>query len=216
MGEIISGIFMFAFGLVFASVPIGAGTMMMRFGGPPFAFIFIFLSIFVFAGISVSIFGLRTILKHFKKKRIKTNGTPTTAKFIRMGSNMSNRTSRYYYIVFSYIDKNGNEVEYKTNNEYRYEEANYFASLGKFAIKYNGKTAVIVEEIDYHKMEQLNPGSNTGILDNLLNSLTGKKENAKPVEYYYMCNYCASTQDKPGKCKSCGAKINPEDKKIKY
>lgn len=218
MGEVISGIFMMIFGIVFASFPIGMGLTIISFGNDmSLMFPFMVLGIFVIAGISITIYGFSTILKYFKKKKIKKIGTPTTAKFVRMGSNVSNNAARYYYIVFTYTDKNGNEVEYKTKNEYKYEEANYFATLGKFAIKYSGKTAVIVEEIDYHKMEQLNPESNKhGIFNTLLNSLTGKQEEPKPVEYYYICDYCANTQDKHGKCKCCGAKIDPANKRVKH
>lgn len=217
MSKIASGIFLIIFGFFFAAVPTGVALRFMSIGGGIFTPILLFFAVFIIVGLSIFISGFKMIFNHFKKKKIMEKGISTTAKFIRMGSNISNRSARYYYIVFSFLDSSGNEITYKTKNEYKIDEANYFASLGKFSIKYIDKKAVIVEEIDYHKMEQLNPESNNkGLLGSLLNTLTGKTQEIKPTEYYYICDYCGSIQDKSGKCKTCGAKIHPENKKIKH
>ena len=220
MGEIVTGVFLMIFGCIFGGMPLGVMTSFLMINDEMFIPVGLFLSIFVIVGASIFIFGLRMIINHFKKKKIKENGTLTKATFVRMGSNLTKNSTQYYYIVFKYNDANGYEKTYKTGHDYSFEEANYYASIKQFNIRYKGKMAVIVEEIDHHKMHQLTPqksysGGLLGTLLNTLNPNATSTQEQQPLEYYYTCEYCNNIQDKPGKCKHCGAKINPQNKMIK-
>lgn len=234
MSEVIGGIFLMFFGLFFGGIPSGVLVFTLnQFRDDGFNSIIIvpFLAVFILVGLAIFITGLKLIVNHFKRRRVRNHGTLTTATFVNMeGSHSSSRYGlKNYRIVLKYNDINGIENTYKTRYTYKYEDANYFAQIKTFKIRYIGKTVEIVETIDYEKYDQINPNSNNegifgsilnnkGIFGSIVNTINAKlNPNAnKPKEYYYRCDYCGNIQDKAEKCKSCGARIHPDSRRIKH
>lgn len=188
------------------------------FGGVPLA-LFIsgeasiseqpFLLIFVAVGLIVFIIGLRNVLKGLRLKRIRKKGTQTMGMYLDSASNVSMNGVPLYYIRFSFVNENGTSIEVKTPSIYTIRQAEFYEKLGRFEIKYINNIGVITQGVDYR------------LLDKMKKEEERKGEPLTPLEPtddrptikqgYYFCDYCGNEQEKPGKCKSCGAKITSKN-----
>jgi len=191
-----AGIFFIIWGLLFAGIPlIGIFTIIAQGENhAPIPFILIFVVI----GTIVFCVGIRNFIKAYKINKLKTNGTSGKGYFICSGVGMKVNDIPKYYIKFSYKNESGELKEIKTFSTYSYDEVMFYESIKSFDIKYNKNNAVIVEPVDPTKIKQA------------FNNTTPQVQEAPTT--YYKCEYCGNVQEKPGKCKCCGAKI---DKKLK-
>ncbi len=188
----------------------------LMFGGAPLTLIITgtidikeapFLLIFVIIGMIVFAVGLRQILKNFRMRKIKKKGIQTMGMFIDSASNISMNGTPLYYIRFSYINEDGVSVETKTSSIYTIRQAEFYEKLGRFEIKYMNNVAVITQSIDYRLLEKLKEKEKV----EPLTPLEPYDDRPTVKHGYYFCDYCGNEQEKPGKCKSCGAKVTSKN-----
>ena len=219
----IAGFFMMFWGVIFAGVPTFAILQIIAVDGFGF-FVFPFL-IFPIVGITVFIIGLKTVIKGLKLKRISYFGQDSIGHFISTNSNTKVNGSPLYYIVFSFTNNQGKEIHVKSQSKYNADEAQYFAQKKHFKIKFSGSSATIVEEpnlgalLTRNAHAQSSSTYNENTTSTPQNSWTyhdGKIVISPQKNYYYVCEYCGSSQKKLGKCKSCGAKVTESGKREEH
>jgi len=160
---------------------------------------------FPIIGITAIIIGLNLFIKYIKLKLVEKDGIETTANFVSMESNCSVNGVPKYLIRYTYNDEKGYKKQDKTLSKYNYEEAMFYSNIKQFKIKYKGKLSVITEKPAF-------PSNYNSNHDNTYNQQPSNwtyynGHLVREKSYYYVCEYCGSSQKKLGKCKSCGAKI---------
>ncbi len=196
-------LFLMVWGCLFGGVPLGlyvSGET--SISEQPFLMIFVVIGLIVFG------VGLRNILKSLRLKHIKRKGTQTMGMYLDSASPVSMNGVPLYYIKFSFVNEDGAAIEVKTPSIYTIRQAEFYEKLGRFEVKYINKVAVITQNVDYR------------LLDKMLEAekeketpLAPLKQGGRPIikNGYYFCDYCGNEQEKPGKCKSCGAKITSKN-----
>jgi len=231
---IVPGIFLMFWGAMFGGVPL---FILLSESITPDGFTIsgdnVMLIPFVIIGIIVFICGLKMILKILKYKRIEKevlkNGIEGQGKYIEMTSSYSSNGVRFFKIKFSYIDENRTTQIVTTPSKYRFEQADFYKSLGIFDIKYKGQNAVITQPVDYSLLKNNINGekgstkentyyhnsNNTYPDDNRTNLEPNNERSDYDTRSYserttYYCEYCGSAQTTPGKCKYCGGRVKKE------
>ena len=177
-----------------------------------------FILIFTVIGTGMFIFGLKSVLKDRRLKKLARTGKDATGTFVTYDLTHTTNGVPYFKVVFTYENDKGEIVEAHTTGKYRSEEAEYYSHVGKFQIKYDHKDAVIVQKVDYQflhslQREKMTRGYNVfqTHFDNANNHHTSIAQPIAPPpqkEVYYTCNYCGCSQSKPGKCQYCGASVH--------
>lgn len=200
MNNIVYGFFMF-WGLMFGGIPLG-----LYLSGEANLFDQPFLLIFVVIGCIVFLIGLRGILKNIKYKIIRKKGIKSIGVFIDRACGVTVNGTPMYYIKFSFVNEQGTSIEFKTPSIYTVRQAEFYEKLGRFEIKYLNKVAVITQPVDYRLIDKINEHEENR------NSTLFNPENRPTIKNgYYYCDYCGNEQEKPGKCKSCGAKVTSKN-----
>ena len=181
-----------------------------------------FILIFTVVGTGMFIFGLKSVLKDRRLKKLAKTGKDATGTFVTYTLTHTTNGVPYFKVVFTYENDKGEIVEAHTAGKYRTEEAEYYSHVGKFQIKYDNKDAVIVQKVDYKylndfqllKMQQ----SGSYFQTHYDNPRYPKSAQAaygiqQQKEVFYKCDYCGCSQAKPGKCQYCGANVHKKHTK---
>ena len=203
------GIFLIVFGFVFTSVPLSILTTFNNFDGVSSIMILPFISIFVLAGIFTIVRGFKFIYNHIALKHIENNGTVGTGTFISTKIVNSSSYSPSYHIIFSFVNQKGKTIKITTEATYSFDETNYFASLKTFEIKHNNKLALITQNIDFSLINN-NTNSINSYTPRIRQDVVSKTYSPQQQIQIYTCEYCNNSQDKPGKCKCCGAIVKKQ------
>lgn len=171
------------------------------------------VSIFTIIGTILFIVGLKGVLKEKKLKKLAKTGKESIGTFITYELSHTTNHVPYYKIIFTYQNDKGEVLEVKTSGKYRGDEAEYYAQIGKFSIKFDDHDAVITQSIDYRYLQEIQSKRFDQIY-NMQKTHYGQIGNhiAPPAppqkEVFYICDYCGCSQNKPGKCKYCGANVS--------
>ena len=103
----------------------------------------------VFGLVSIGLLiGVFVSLKnYFNAKAIIRDGRQGRGRMIAYNSTVRVNGVPYFRIEFACLDSRNNQKTVKTPSVFTYREALYLESLGEFAIKFNDKTAIIVEDL---------------------------------------------------------------------
>ncbi|MBQ3047576.1 MAG: hypothetical protein IJD48_01000 [Clostridia bacterium] len=191
VGVLISGIYSIIMGAFIGYMPMYIFKSALKaniFGILPF------VSIFFIVSLSLIIVGFLSVVSFIKTKYVERNGTSSIGHFVSMKSNFKKNTNgKNISIKYYYTDNTGNQKYVTTKHIYNNAEAKYFENKKEFNIKYKGNTAIILDSplsnTTYTYESQI--GSNLSTDNKII----------------YTCEYCGSIQQKPGKCKNCGAQI---------
>ena len=164
-------------------------------------------------GLIVFIIGCKMVKKYFKIKNIEKTGTETTGYFISMDSNTTVNNVPRYFINFAFKNEEGKEIHTKTSSKYLYNEAKYYEIKKQFKVKFRGELAAIVEKPAIIDSPYYTSENNAPYITNPTSWKYQDGHLIKEKEYYYVCEYCGSSQKKLGKCKSCGARITEKSKR---
>ena len=210
------GLILMFFGLVWGGIPTFTILGLVISGEAP-PFVILPMLIFTVIGSVIVITGAKKVVLAIKLKALLHNGTDGMGTYISHSSNVRNNGEPMYYIIFTYTNNQGQIVESKTETKYHAEEANYYAQVGKFKIKYSDKHAVINQPVDYavlHKMrnQMFNTPTYTTGTSYTQYTVSSTPQATVEKEVYYVCDYCGGTQTKPGKCNYCGANISRKRK----
>ena len=168
-----------------------------------------FILFFVIIGVVVFTIGLANLIKCIKFRTIKRLGTKSIGVYIDSASPVRMNGTSMYYIKFSFVNDEGQSIEVKTPSMYTIRQVEFYEKLGRFEVKYKNKTAVITQTIDYRMLDKML--EKEAKKDGLPDYYEPTNERPEVKQGYYFCDYCGNEQEKPGKCKSCGAKVTSKN-----
>lgn len=170
-----------------------------------------FVLIFTIVGTIMFIFGLKNVLKDKRLKKLAKIGKDSMGTFITYELTHTTNGVPYFKIIFTYENDRGEVLEAKTTGKYRRDEAEYYSQIRKFSVKYDDKDAVITQNIDYRHLQEIQSKSFDqfhNMQKTQYSQMTSYTPAPPPKEVFYICDYCGCSQNKPGKCKYCGANVS--------
>lgn len=195
--------FFLLFGFVWTLVPLMGLIAVLSSGEPVDTALFIILPIFFIIGCVFMFFGIKSVIRDRKLKRLAKTGMEGIGTYIYHASNVTVNDNPLYYIEFSYTNSKGQYVEVKTPSKYHTEEAYYYSKVKTFKIRFNDTDAVIVQPVDHNIAAQMRLEMFGNVVNNYPYQVNPIQQQNKPVSY--ICNYCGNIQDKPDKCNCCGS-----------
>lgn len=206
------GLFMIFFGLVWGGTPTVVVFSMVISGEAPAMVLFPVL-IFTIIGSGMVMVGIKKVITAIKLKRLETTGKESIGTYVSHQTNTRVNGVPYFFIVFTYENDKGQIVEAKTDSKYRYDQADYYAHIKKFKVRYDNQYCVITEPVNYRILQEL---QNQAYRNEYMGYNRFPNQNTYPTqqvempkkEVYYVCDYCGCTLTKPGKCKYCGANVS--------
>ena len=200
------GIFITIFGIVWGGIPTVFIIPMVIFDGAP-VFVLLPMLIFTVIGTCFVVHGIKTIIKCIKLKSLERNrGTLSKGTYISHYNNVTVNGQRMYCVEFAFVNQYGKTIKVKSPSKYSLSEAEFFSQIGTFDIKYENELAIIVQPIDYNLISKQRQAYYSARLQQ-------DDANNQQNLYFYVCEYCENSQNKLGKCKSCGANILSKNKK---
>ena len=200
------GYFLMFFALFWGGIPTIAIVPQVITGDAPLVALPL-VSVFTIIGTIMFIFGLKSVLKEKRLKRLAKTGKDSTGHFVTYELSHTTNNVPYYKIVFTYQNGNSEVIEAKTSGKYRRDQAEYYAQIGDFSVIYDDNDAVITQPIDYRYLQEIQ-SKKMDQFYNMHKTHYGQMNNytapsAPQRNILYRCD-----QNKPGKCNYCGANVH--------
>jgi len=195
---------------------------------------YILIGLFFVVGIIFWVITIKSLLGNVRSKVIAKEGQDGVGHFIRRTGLILINDRPFSKLEFSFKNNLGQIIQQKSLKLYPEEQVDYLAKIKDFKIKYLDDKAIIVEDLsdaritssffDKNKKNEEQTNSPTTTQNNsnnnenkvyTSNESLSKKDEPQVVSEYnyefhgkkYVCKKCGYSQDKPGKCDMCGAKV---------